>query len=76
MTDVEVSTAFTKYYMQRATKEFSEDLDRIRASDDFRDDAIPLLINALQQGTSIFSIEEQRRIVAAGLTKDEKPAEE
>jgi len=76
LTDAEVSAAFTKYYMQRATKEFSEDLDRIRASDDFRDDAIPLLINALQQGISIFSIEEQRRIVTAGLVKDERSAGE
>jgi len=57
--------------MQRATNEFSEDLDRIRASDDFKDDAIPLLINALQQGTSIFSKEEQHRIVTAGMAKDE-----
>jgi ribosome assembly protein 3 len=54
--------------------EFEEDLDRIRGADDFKDDALPLLINALQQGTSFFSIEEQRRIVMAGLEKDQKLA--
>jgi ribosome assembly protein 3 len=59
--------------MQRATQEFAEDLDRIRGADDFRDDALPLLINALRQGTSGFSIEEQKRVVTAGLEKQEKP---
>ena len=54
--------------------EFEEDLDRIRGADDFKDDALPLLINALQQGTSFFSVEEQRRIVTAGLEKDQKLA--
>lgn len=72
MTDADVSAAFTKYYMQRATQEFAEDLDQLRGADDFRDDALPLLVNALQQGASLFSIEEQRRIVTAGLAKDQK----
>ena len=58
--------------MQRATTEFAEDLDKVRGADDFKGDALPLLINALQQGTSVFSIEEQRRIVTAGIEKEEK----
>jgi len=69
MSDAEVTAAFTKFYMQRATTEFSEDLDRLRGADDFKDDALPLLISALQQGTSLFSMEEQRRIVMAGVEK-------
>jgi ribosome assembly protein 3 len=76
MSDAEVTAAFTKFYMQRATTEFSEDLDRLRGADDFRDDALPLLINALQQGTSLFSIEEQKRIVMAGIEKEEKKADD
>jgi ribosome assembly protein 3 len=72
MTDAEVANAFTKFYMKRATAEFSEDLDRLRGADDFKDDALPLLINALQQGTSLFSIGEQKRIVMAGMEKGEK----
>jgi ribosome assembly protein 3 len=75
MTDTEVSAAFTKYYMQRATTEFSEDLDRLRGSDDFKDDALSLLVNALQQGTSVFSIDEQRRIVTARIEKERKAVE-
>jgi ribosome assembly protein 3 len=69
MSDIEVSAAFTKYYRQRAAQEFAEDLDRVRAADDFKGDALPLLVKALEQGTSVFSIEEQRRIVTAGVVK-------
>jgi len=72
MTDTEVSAEFKNYYLQRATQEFGEDLDRIRNADDFRDGTIPLLIHALQQGTSVFSVEEQRRIVTAGVAKNGK----
>lgn len=65
MSDKEVSTAFTSYYLQRATQEFAEDLDKIRNADDFKADAIPILINALSQGTALFSSADQRRIVTA-----------
>lgn len=74
MNDAEIQVEFTKYYMLRATTEFAEDLDEIRRADDFKEDALPLLISALQQGTSIFSIEEQRRIVTAGIEKERKGA--
>lgn len=66
LTDAEVSAAFTRFYMQRVTVEFADDLDRIRGAGDFQDTTLTTLIDALQQGTSIFSIEEQRRIVMAG----------
>lgn len=65
VTDKEVAAEFTSYYLQRATKEFAEDLDKIRNADDFRNDAIPILINALSQGTTMFSPADQRRIVTA-----------
>ncbi|KAE8450052.1 hypothetical protein EG329_007192 [Mollisiaceae sp. DMI_Dod_QoI] len=72
LTDAEVEAAFTKFYMQRLTTEFSEDLDKLRKADDFKDDALPLLIGALQQGTSLFGMEEKRRIVVAGLESEGK----
>ncbi|KAG9244319.1 putative ribosome assembly protein 3 [Calycina marina] len=72
LTSAEVSAAFTKYYLQHATQEFAENLDKVRAAEDFRDDALPLLVNALQQGTSLFTAEEQRRIVEAGMEKKKK----
>lgn len=65
MTDKEVAAEFTSYYLQRATKEFAEDLDKIRNADDFRNDAVPMLINALSQGTAMFSAADQRKIVTA-----------
>lgn len=70
----EVSAEFQAYYLQRATKELAEDLDKVRNADDFKNDAIPMLIAALQQGTGMFSPEEKRRIV--GGEKGEAKAEE
>ena len=68
-TDQSVSADFTAYYLQRATKEFAEDLDKVRIADDFKEDAIPLLVSALQQGTRLFSPEEQRKIASAEPSK-------
>lgn len=56
---------FTNYYLQRATKEFAEDLDKIRTAGDFKGDALPLLIGSLSQGTSMFSASDQARVVDA-----------
>jgi ribosome assembly protein 3 len=61
--DKQVAAEFTSYYLQRATQEFAEDLDKVRSAGDFRNDAVPLLVNALQQGTVLFSPEQQQRIV-------------
>lgn len=55
VSDKDVSEAFTSFYLQRATREFAEDLDTIRNADDFRSDSIPTLFSALSQGTSMFS---------------------
>ncbi|KAI3319037.1 ribosome-assembly protein 3-domain-containing protein [Xylariaceae sp. AK1471] len=63
--DQKAAADFTSYYLQQSTKEFAEDLDKIRSADDFKGDALPLLINSLQQGTSMFSAADQKRIVDA-----------
>ncbi|KAK4452042.1 ribosome-assembly protein 3-domain-containing protein [Podospora aff. communis PSN243] len=68
-TDKEVSSEFTSYYLERSTKEFAEDLDKVRTADDFKNDAISVLVDALQQGTAMFSPEEQRRVVETEVTK-------
>ncbi|KAI4592470.1 hypothetical protein KJ359_011167 [Pestalotiopsis sp. 9143b] len=60
------SAEFTSFYLQQATKEFAEDLDKARSADDFKGDALPLLIQALQQGTALFSSADQRRVTDAG----------
>ena len=64
-TEQEVSDEFKSYYLQRATKEFAEDLDKVRNADDFRNEALQVLVHSLQQGTALFSPEEQRRIIMA-----------
>ncbi|KAI0443077.1 ribosome-assembly protein 3-domain-containing protein [Xylaria telfairii] len=64
-TDTNAAADFTSYYLQQSTKEFAEDLDKIRSAGDFKGDALPMLINSLQQGTSMFSAADQRRIVDA-----------
>lgn len=51
------------------TTEFEDDLDALRKADDFKDDALGILIGALSQGTGLFSVEEKRRIVEAGKGK-------
>lgn len=59
------ATSFESYYLQRATRELAEDLDRVRAADDFRGpDAVPMLVHALRQGAACFSPSDQARIVA------------
>ncbi|TVY34798.1 Ribosome assembly protein [Lachnellula occidentalis] len=63
--DAEISAAFTQFYMQRATQEFSEDLDRVRGADDFKDGSVAMLVGALKQGVEVFSAEERRRVVTA-----------
>ncbi|KAK4159627.1 ribosome-assembly protein 3-domain-containing protein [Cladorrhinum sp. PSN259] len=62
--DAQVKQEFTSYYLQRATQEFAEDLDKVRGAEDFKaDSGIQMLIAALQQGTEMFSVEEMRRVV-------------
>ena len=65
--------AFTSYYLQRATREFAEDLDTVRAADDFSSGgggggggaALRTLVGSLTQGVEMFSPAERRRVVAA-----------
>ncbi|TVY34619.1 Ribosome assembly protein [Lachnellula subtilissima] len=64
-TDAEISAVFTQFYMQRATQEFAEDLDKVRGADDFKDDSVAMLVGALKQGVEVFSAEERRRVVMA-----------
>ncbi|KAI1771589.1 ribosome-assembly protein 3-domain-containing protein [Hypoxylon cercidicola] len=59
------SQGFTSYYLQQSTKEFAEDLDKIRNAGDFKGDAVAMLVKSLQQGTSLFSAADQERIVKA-----------
>jgi len=60
----DVKADFKAYYLQRATKEFAEDLDKVRNADDFRAESVAHLVHALQQGTALIPPNDQGRIVA------------
>lgn len=63
--DGKTAADFGAYYLQRATQELSNDLDKVREADDFKPDSIAFLVQALQQGASQFSEDEQKRILEA-----------
>jgi ribosome assembly protein 3 len=59
---------FEAFYLKQATREFAEDLDRLRNASDFRAEegkGVALLVEALRQGTACFSGEERRRVGGA-----------
>lgn len=56
---------FSSWYLRQVTKELGEDLEKVRSASDFKDSSLPILINALQQGESLFSRDEKLRIVGA-----------
>ncbi|RYP73434.1 hypothetical protein DL771_003606 [Monosporascus sp. 5C6A] len=73
--DATASADFTSYYLQRATMEFSEDLDKIRGADDFKGrEALPMLVQSLQQGTSMFSAADRKRLLDARERGSRSPA--
>ncbi|KAK5700290.1 hypothetical protein LTR17_023047 [Elasticomyces elasticus] len=61
--------AFEDFYLKQVTKEFANDLDKLRAAGDFNaTKSVPLLVAALRQGTACFGKEERRKIGAAVAT--------
>lgn len=60
-----VDASFASYYLQRSTRELSDDLDTIRNADDFKAVSVPFLVHALQQGAVQFPPEARRQVVLA-----------
>lgn len=59
--------AFESFYLKQATKEFSDDLDKLRSAPDFKAGSVPILIEALRQGTATFGVEERERVGGAAV---------
>ncbi|MCJ1308610.1 hypothetical protein MMC25_002263 [Agyrium rufum] len=59
--------SFDSWYLQAVTKEFADDIEKIRNAKDFKADSLPILIYALQQGASLYTDEEKARVT--GRTK-------
>ncbi|KAK4613162.1 hypothetical protein CLAFUR0_13196 [Fulvia fulva] len=57
--------AFEDFYLRSATKEFANDLDKLRSAGDFSDRSVSMLIRSLGQGTKCFTKEERVRIGAS-----------
>ncbi|KAL7923157.1 ribosome-assembly protein 3 domain-containing protein [Trichoderma austrokoningii] len=55
--------SFSALYLQRATQELSEDLDKIRNADDFKVESVPFLVHVLQQGAQQFSASQQKAVL-------------
>jgi hypothetical protein len=68
--DAQIRDQFTRYYLQRVTASFADDLDALRAAPDFDDaTSLPLLVRALSQGTALFTVQDMRRVVMSGAVK-------
>lgn len=58
------------------TDEFGDDLDRLRKSNDFNEKSLPLLIETLKQGASLYTEEEKQKVMTgAGLLAQEEQEE-
>ena len=53
---------FEDFYLRQATREFANDLDKLRSAGDFNAKSVPLLISALKQGTGCFSVDERKKV--------------
>jgi ribosome assembly protein 3 len=56
---------FSAIYLRKIAAEVADDLDKVREAQDFKANSVPMLIHALRQGESMFSVEEKRRVVGA-----------
>ncbi|KAL1602783.1 hypothetical protein SLS60_006204 [Paraconiothyrium brasiliense] len=56
---------FSSIYLKKVTAELADDLVKVRDAQDFKASSLPMLVHALRQGSSIYSVEEKKRIVNA-----------
>ncbi|KAK5113481.1 hypothetical protein LTR62_003350 [Meristemomyces frigidus] len=54
--------AFSDFYLRQATKEFANDLDKLRSASDFGAKSVGLLVGALGQGGACFGKGERERV--------------
>ena len=64
-TTVNTEQAFNDFYLRQATKEFANDLDKLRSASDFNARSVPMLVGALKQGGACFTKEERARVGVA-----------
>ncbi|KAL8825865.1 MAG: hypothetical protein Q9191_004151 [Dirinaria sp. TL-2023a] len=57
------SKDFESFYLQQLTTEFADDLDRLRNANDFNDNSVPVLIEALKQTAKVYTEEEKEKVM-------------
>ncbi|MCJ1320861.1 hypothetical protein MMC15_006202 [Xylographa vitiligo] len=57
------AATFESFYLQAVTREFADDIDKVRSASDFKDSSLPILIEALRQGVGIYGEEERERVM-------------
>ena len=62
---MDAADEFPAYYLQRATKELAEDLDKVRDARDFKSDSVHVLVHAIQQGFASFPGPEREKVAVA-----------
>ena len=61
--------SFEDFYLQQITREFADDIDKIRTAGDFTEKSLPVLVAALKQGATIYTEEERRDWGAGAMIK-------
>lgn len=51
----QAESAFDDFYLEQLTREFADDLDKIRSAPDFKNSSVEVLIEALKQGRACFA---------------------
>lgn len=60
----DIETSFTDFYLRQATKEFANDLDKLRSAGDFHGErSVAMLVRGLKAGTGCFGEGEMGRVV-------------
>lgn len=54
---------FENWYLRAVTKQFANDLERLRSAPDFKDSSVPILIKALKQGAGLFDHKQRDRLI-------------
>ena len=54
---------FESYYLKQITAEFADDIDKLRSAPDFSAQSVPILVQALRQGSKGFTDEEKEKVM-------------
>ena len=65
-------TDFETFYLKRVTAEFADDLDRLRNANDFNENSLPILVDALKGTAGTYSEEDKAKVMGKGESISER----